>query len=357
MIDLRSDTVTKPTDAMRQAMAQAEVDDDVIDVDPTVDQLQRRTADLLGKEAALFVPSGTMANQIAVRLHCRPGDELLCDSGCHVFHYEQGGFAQLSGVVLRPLEGQFGVLQPEQLEGQIHPDNEHLVRTRLIWIENTHNRGGGRVQPFPQVTKICQWAHANDLRTHLDGARLMNAVVATGITAEQWAAGFDTVSICYSKGLGAPVGSAIAGSRELISVARRHRKLFGGGMRQAGIIAAGALHALEHHVERLAEDHVHARLLAEAVAASEGLSLYPDQIDTNMVIFKVAANLGTAAQFAAALKSRHVWMLAVGPDLLRAVTHLDVTTTQIVEAAKIIPQTAHDLATGRLVVREEEPAY
>ncbi len=357
MIDLRSDTVTKPTDAMRQAMGQAEVDDDVIDVDPTVDRLQRRTAELLGKEAALFVPSGTMANQIAVRLHCRPGDELLCESGCHVFHYEQGGFAQLSGVVLRTLDGQFGVLQPEQFKGQIHPDNEHLVRTRLIWIENTHNRGGGRVQPFEAVTRICHWARENGLRTHLDGARLMNAVVASGIAADRWADGFDTVSICYSKGLGAPVGSAIAGSRDMIAVARRHRKLFGGGMRQAGIIAAGALHALEHHVGRLAEDHANARTLAEAIATAEGLTLFPEQIDTNMVIFKVGPELGTAARFAAALKSRGVWMLAVGPDLLRAVTHLDVTRAQITAAADIIPQTARDLATGALVVQDEEPAY
>lgn len=357
MIDLRSDTVTKPTEAMRQAMATAEVDDDVIDVDPTVDRLQRRTAELLGKEAALYVPSGTMANQIAVRLHCQPGDELICESGCHVFHYEQGGFAQLTGVVARTIPGEFGVLQLDQLRGEVHPDNEHLVRTRLIWIENTHNRGGGRVQPMTTVQEIGDWARSQGLRTHLDGARLFNATVASGIPAAQWASGFDTVSVCFSKGLGAPVGSAIAGPRDLIAAARRHRKLFGGGMRQAGIIAAGALYALENHIDRLAEDHRHAQLLANAVSQSDGLTLFPKQIDTNMVIFRVAPELASAAQFAAALKSRGVWMLAVGADLLRAVTHLDVTAGQIREAVEVIPEVAHAMATGQLSVTAEEPAY
>ena len=190
MIDLRSDTVTKPTPAMRAAMAAAEVGDDVIDVDPTVDRLQRTTAEMLGKEAAIFMPSGTMTNQVAVRVHCKPGDELLCEAGCHIFHYEQGAFAQLSGVVARTLHGEYGVLRPDQFVGQIRPDNEHLVRTRLVCLENTHNRGAGRVQPYEDVVEICRWARAHGLRTHLDGARLFNAVVASGIPADRLGAAF-----------------------------------------------------------------------------------------------------------------------------------------------------------------------
>jgi threonine aldolase len=257
-IDLRSDTVTKPTAAMRQAMASAELGDDVIDVDPTCDKLQRRTAELLGKEAALFMPSGSMTNQIAIRIHCKPGDEFICETGCHVYNYEQGAFAQLSGVVARTVEGRESVLTVEQLRGLIRPANDHLVRTRLVAIENTHNRGAGKVQPFDVVRDICHWAHEQGLRTHLDGARLFNAVAATGIPARDWAQQFDTVSVCFSKGLGAPIGSALAGPQEMIQEARRHRKLFGGGMRQAGVIAAAALYALDHHRERLVEDHRHA---------------------------------------------------------------------------------------------------
>ena len=292
MIDLRSDTVTKPTPEMRRAMAEAEVDDDVIDVDPTVDRLQRLTAEILGKEAAIFMPSGTMTNQVAVRIHCKPGDELLCEAGCHIFQYEQGGFAQLSGIVARTLEGEYGVLRPEQFVGQIRPENEHLVRTRLVCLENTHNRGAGRIQPYPYVEQICHWAHDHQLRCHLDGARLFNAVVASGIAAADWAQHFDTVSVCFSKGLGAPVGSALAGSAELIQEARRHRKLFGGGMRQAGIIAAGALHALQYHRDRLAEDHENAQIIAESVRGCEGLTLCPKTVDTNIIIFDVDPALG-----------------------------------------------------------------
>jgi threonine aldolase len=357
MIDLRSDTVTRPTAAMRAAMAAAEVGDDVIDVDPTVDRLQRMTAELLGKEAALFVPSGTMSNQVAVRLHCRAGDELLCEAGCHIFHYEQGGFAQLSGVVARTLPGQHGKLRLADFEGQVHPDNEHLVRTRLVTLENTHNRGAGCVQPYDDVVAICQWAHAHGLRTHLDGARLFNAVVASGIAADTWASHFDTVSVCFSKGLGAPVGSAVVGDRALIGEARRHRKLLGGGMRQAGIIAAGALHALQFHRQRLALDHAHAQILAQAIRQTRGTRLVPDTVETNIVIFEVDASLGTAAVFAAALKMHGVWMLAIGPRLLRAVTHLDVTEDDAITAARLIPDVADQLARGQLQVRDVEPSY
>jgi threonine aldolase len=338
-IDLRSDTVTQPTAEMRKAMAEAEVGDDVIDVDPTVQRLQNLTAEILGKEAAIYMPSGSMTNQIAVRIHCKPGDELLCESGCHIYNYEQGAFAQLSGVVARTVEGQSGVLELDQLRGLIRPANEHLVRTRLVCLENTHNRGAGRVQPYETVGKICQWAHDNGLRTHLDGARLFNAVAATGIAAADWAQHFETVSVCFSKGLGAPVGSALAGPREMIQEARRHRKLFGGGMRQAGIIAAGALYALQHNRDRLSDDHATAQIIAQAVHETDGLLLRPEQVDTNIVIFHVDPALGTAAQFVAKLKEQAVLMLAISQTQVRAVTHLHITIADARRAADIMRKT------------------
>lgn len=321
---------------MRRAMAEAEVGDDVIDVDPTVEKLERRTAEILGKEAAIYMPSGTMTNQVAVRIHCKPGDEFICEAGCHIYNYEQAAYAQLSGVAVRPVEGQFGVMRLEQLEHLIRPENDHHVRTRLVCIENTHNRGAGRIQPYDEVVRITSWARQNGLGTHLDGARLFNAVVATGIAAHQWAQHFDTVSICFSKGLGAPVGSALAGPRDMIREARRHRKAFGGGMRQAGIIAAGALYALEHNRERLTEDHQKAQLLAAAIRQTDSLTLVPDQIDTNILIFEVHRRLGTAADFVASLERHGVRMLAIGPSRVRAVTHLDVTFEQVEQAARVV---------------------
>lgn len=342
-IDLRSDTVTKPTPAMRAAMANAEVGDDVIDVDPTCDRLERATATLLGKEAAIFMPSGSMTNQIAVRIHCKPGDEFICEEGCHIYNYEQAAYAQLSGVAPRTVIGQAGVLHVDQLRNLIRPVNDHLVRTRLVCLENTHNRGAGRIQPYETVTEICAWAHANGLRTHLDGARLFNAVAATKIPAAQWSQHFDTVSVCFSKGLGAPVGSALAGPKAMIQEARRHRKLFGGGMRQVGILAAGALYALEHHQERLTEDHAAAQILAAAVRETPGLTLTPEEVDTNIVIFRVDPNLATAADFVAALKERGVLALTTSATNVRLVTHLDVTAPQCRTAGEVIQATARSL--------------
>ena len=336
LIDLRSDTVTRPTPEMRAAMANAVVGDDVFDDDPTVHRLQERTAELLGKEAALFMPSGSMSNQIAVRIHCRPGDEFICEAGCHIYNYEQAAYAQLSGVAARTVEGEFGVLRPEQLHGLIRPENDHLVRTRMVCLENTHNRGAGKVLPYPVVEEICRWTHANGLIAHLDGARLFNAVVATGISAKDWSQHFDTISVCFSKGLGAPVGSALAGPKDLIKQARRARKLFGGGMRQAGVLAAAALYALDHHIARLAEDHANAKKLAAAIRRVPGLLLRPDAIDTNIVIFHVDPQRGTAADFSAKLKDRGVWMLPFAPQLVRAVTHLDVSSADIDRACEII---------------------
>ena len=340
VLDLRSDTVTRPTAGMRAAMAGAEVGDDVFDEDPTVHRLERRIADLLGKEAALFVPSGTMSNQIGVWLHCAPGDEFICEAGCHIYNYEQAAYAQLSGLAARPIVGEGGVLTVAQLEGLPRGGNDHVPQTRLICLENTHNRGAGRILPFEGVRQICAWAGANRLATHLDGARLFNAVVASGISAARWAEPFDTVSVCFSKGLGAPVGSALAGGKAHIVRARRRRKAFGGGMRQAGVLAAAALYALENHVERLAEDHAHARQLAKIIREAPGLRLEAETIDTNMLIFRVDGTLGTAASFVHRLKDAGLLMLPFGANLVRAVTHLDLTAADVAEAGRIVTQVA-----------------
>ena len=336
MIDLRSDTVTRPTPGMMEAIASAELGDDVIDVDPTVDKLQKLTAEILGKDAAIFMPSGSMTNQIAVRVHCQPGDEFLCEEQCHIYNYEQAAFAQLSGLVARTVPGQDGILNVEQLRGLIRPDSEHMVRTRLVCLENTHNRGGGRVWPFDPMIDICRWALEEGLKTHLDGARLFNAVAATGIEAHRWAAKFDSVSVCFSKGLGAPVGSCLAGSAEFIRKARRARKLFGGAMRQAGIIAAGALYGLQNHRERLVEDHRHARLLGDVIRECPELRLTPDAIDSNIVIFSISSSLGNAKAFLAELEKRRVRAMAMGPTQIRMVTHLDVSREQVLEACEAI---------------------
>jgi threonine aldolase len=356
-IDLRSDTVTRPSKEMRQAMANAEVGDDVIDVDPTCERLQKLTAEILGKEAALFMPSGSMTNQVGVRVHCKPGDEFICEAGCHIYNYEQGAFAQLSGVVSKTVEGKAGVLHVDQLRGLIRPENDHLVRTRLVCLENTHNRGAGKIQPYENVVAICEWAKEAGLRRHLDGARLWNATAATGIAEGGWAKHFDTVSVCFSKGLGAPVGSALAGPKDLIKEARRHRKLFGGAMRQAGVIAAGALYALQNNRQRLTQDHANAQIVAEAVRTANGLSLQPDTVETNIVIFRVEHRLGSAAEFAAELKAAGVLSLAISPTQVRMVTHLDVSEAQCVQAAKIIRESAERLAGGKKTAKELEPAY
>jgi threonine aldolase len=323
---------------MRAAMAAAEVGDDVFGDDPTVLRLQARVAEMLGKEAAIFVPSGTMSNLIGVRLHCRPGDELICEANCHLYWYEQGGYAQINGAAARPVQGEYGVIRLEQVQDLIRPGNVHFTRTRLLCLENTHNRGGGRIQPYETVTAICRWAAENKLRTHLDGARLFNAVAATGIEAPRWTQHFDTVSVCFSKGLGAPVGSALTGPRELIAEGLRHRKVFGGGMRQSGILAAAALYALEHHVERLTEDHANAQRLAVGIRRIEELRLEPESIDTNLVFFRVDPAWGTAAEFATQLKQHGVLMLASGPATMRAATHLDVNAAAVDRAVEAIEQ-------------------
>ena len=335
-IDLRSDTVTKPTPQMRRAIADAEVGDAVIDVDPTVERLEALTAEILGKETAVFMPSGSMTNQIALRVHCGRSSEFLCEADCHIYHYEQGAFAQLSGLVAQTVAGDGGVLQVDQLKNLIRPENEHMVRTQLVCLENTHNRWGGRILPQKTVEEICHWAKQNGLKRHLDGARLWNASVATGISPQKLVEPFDSVSVCFSKGLGAPVGSALAGDHSFILEARRSRKLFGGGMRQAGIIAAGALHALEQHRDRLADDHNHAQRLREACESCGPLAIRGNRVDTNIVICEVDGSWTSADKLVVTLEKHGVRCLAIDPQAIRFVTHLDVDATQIEAACKII---------------------
>ncbi|MHC4982250.1 MAG: low-specificity L-threonine aldolase [Planctomycetota bacterium] len=332
MIDLRSDTITKPTPAMRQAMAQAEVGDDVLGDDPTVAKLERRTAEILGKEAAVYMPSGTMTNQVAIRTHTEPGDEMICDDQTHTYFYEAGAPAALSGVMVRLIAGERGIFTAQQVKAALRPQNVHFPPTKLIFVENTHNRGGGSIWPIERIIEVTKAARRAGLRTHLDGARLWNAAVATGVSEAEYARHFDSVSVCFSKGLGAPVGSALAGSAEFIARARRFRKMFGGGMRQAGIIAAGALYALENHRDRLAEDHANARMLAGGLAELPGVELDPATVETNIVIFRVTK--APAAEVIEHLKAEGVLVLATGPDSIRAVTSLMVSSQEIEQAAK-----------------------
>ncbi|TAL11790.1 MAG: low-specificity L-threonine aldolase [Nitrospirae bacterium] len=336
MIDLRSDTVTKPSPAMREAMATAEVGDDVFGEDPTVNRLQETAARLLGKEAALFVPSGTMANQLAVRLHTRPGDEIIVEAGAHVVRYESGAAAGLSGVQTCWLQGTRGILTVEQIEAAIRPPDYHNPPTTLICLENTHNRGGGTIYPLDPIKAIRKAAEPRGIAMHLDGARLFNAVVATGIPASEYARHFETVSFCLSKGLGAPVGSLICADRERITKLRRLRKMFGGGMRQAGILAAAGLYALDHNIARLAEDHVHAKTLAATLAGLPGLRINPDHVETNIVVFDIGETRRTADEALAALKAEGLLLVPFSPTTLRAVTHLDVSRGQIEQACAIL---------------------
>jgi threonine aldolase len=325
---------------MRAAMQAAPVGDDVFGEDPTVNRLEEKVANLLGKEAALFVPSGTMSNQICLRTHTQPGDEVICETGCHIYNNEAGGPAVLSGLTCRTIDGDHGILDVTLLDGKVRPINDHQVRSRVVSLENTHNRGGGRVYPLEKIQAISAWARAQGLIMHLDGARLWNAVVASNIAPATWARHFDSVSVCFSKGLGAPVGSALAGPRDFITKARRVRKVFGGGMRQAGVIAAAALYALENHVERLAEDHRNAQVISRAIADAPGLCLDPPEVETNLIWFHVDPDLGTARELAAAWMQRGVLVHVVGAQVMRACTHLDVSAAQAARAAETIQRTA-----------------
>jgi threonine aldolase len=345
-IDLRSDTVTRPTAAMRAAMASAEVGDDVYGEDPTVRRLEERCADLFGKEAALFVSSGTMANQVALGVLARGGDEVICEQGAHCFSFEGGAMAALWGIQARTLPGDRGVLDPAAVEAAIRPADDHYPRTRAVAIENTHNRGGGRAWPLAAVRAVGEVAARRGLALYVDGARLMNAVVATGVSARDYAAPATLASLCFSKGLGAPVGSVLAGPRDLVREARRLRKRLGGGLRQAGILAAAALHALDHHVARLAEDHAHARRLATLLVERAGAQIvFP--VETNLVF---AAFPGRdARQLSAHLREHGVLCNPEGsrPDVLRLVTHLDVSGAEVEEAAARVARVAADPALDK----------
>jgi threonine aldolase len=336
MIDLRSDTVTKPTPTMREAMARAEVGDDMNGEDPTVNRLEKLMAELLGKEAAVYACSGTQSNQMGVRAHCQSGDELLIDQAGHIANFEAGAPAALSGVSCRTLAGQRGMLDIEQLEGKVRADNQHLCVTRLVCVENTTNLGGGACYPLDQLNRVGEWAHRYGLKVHMDGARLFNAVVASGRSVAEICRHVDTVSICFSKGLGCPMGSILVGSRDEIYRARRARKLFGGALRQAGIVAASAVYAMEHHVERLRDDHDNARAFAEAIRGISGVTWEHPDVQTNIVFFRIDASLGNAAQLAYKLKQKGVFMGALGPQMLRACTHLDVSREDVLRAAKTV---------------------
>ena len=346
MIDLRSDTVTRPTHEMRRAIANAEVGDAVIDIDPTTDRLERLTAEMLGKEAAIFMPSGSMTNQVAIRIHCGRGTEFICEAGCHIYNWEQAAFAQLSGVVAQTVLGNDGVMVAEQLHNLIRPENDHMVRTSLVCLENTHNRAGGRIQPPEDVEEICAWAYRNGLRTHLDGARLWNAAAASRVSEAELARSFDSVSVCFSKGLGAPVGSALVGSRDFIAEAKRARKLFGGAMRQSGMIAAGALFAIENNRERLVEDHAHAQMIGQAVAECEVLQVSGGSIDTNIIAIVIDAAWGSAKQFVLELEKHGLRCFAIGPQSIRLVTHLDVSRADIEQACDILRRVASTCETS-----------
>ncbi|MDA1008452.1 MAG: GntG family PLP-dependent aldolase [Planctomycetota bacterium] len=338
IIDLRSDTVTRPTAAMWDAMRSAPLGDDVLGDDPTVARLEETIANRLGKESALFTPSGTMANQIAIRCHTQPGDELICHSESHIIHYETGGPAALSGCSIRSLTGVDGLFDADAVDASARPESIHAPRSALVEVENTHNRAGGTIWPIDQFARVAEAAHAHGLAVHLDGARLFNACVAAGYDPSSFASHADTVSVCFSKGLGAPVGSALCGRRDLISRARRFRKMFGGGMRQSGILAAACLHALDHHVARLTDDHANARRLSRALSNINGLSLThkSEQTPTNMVFFDLKATPSDAAPartLCTQLAALGVLMLPTSAVRVRAVTHLDVSAESIDSAA------------------------
>ena len=337
-VDLRSDTVTRPTPGMRRAIAEAEVGDDVYGEDPSVLRLEAMAAERLGKEAALFVPSGTMANQIAIRVHTRAGDELICEAGGHPYNYEAGATAMVSGVSTRALPSERGLLEPEAVRRTIRAADPHFAPHTLLVVEDTSNRGGGTVHPLARLDALAEVAHAAGLATHLDGARLWNGVVASTDPADRRLRGYDTVSMCLSKGLGAPVGSVLAGPRAVMEAARRFRKALGGGMRQAGFLAAAGVYALEHHIDRLAEDHVRAAILADGLRA-RGYTLRPPE--TNMVYVTVSDPEAAAAR----LSALGVRASAATPTELRLVLHLDVDDTGVARAVDAFATLADDLVT------------
>ena len=324
VVDLRSDTVTRPTPEMRRAMAEAEVGDDVYGEDPTINRLEQRAAIIFGREGAIFVPSGTMGNQIAIRLHTHHGQEVICEERAHIFNYEMATMAAFSGCVPRPIHGEDGILTWVEVAKRIAPKIYYRAPTGLVSLESTHNMAGGTVYPPEIAEEICDGAHNANLPVHLDGARIFNAAVALGRTVAEITRKFDSVMFCLSKGLGAPVGSLLVANREFIDQARACRKMLGGGMRQAGILAAAGLIALEKMPARLADDHANARFLAEGLARVPGIKLDPSRVPTNIVVFEISGTGMTSAELSRRLAERNVLMNGINPEQMRLVTHMDV---------------------------------
>lgn len=338
MVDLRSDTVTQPTPAMKRAMVEAPLGDDVLGDDPTVQRLEQDCANLCGKEAALFVPSGTMANQIAITLHTRPGDEILLEAGAHPFNYEAAGASVIAGVQIRPLPGTQGILEPDTVAAAIRHEDDHYAPATLLCVEDTANRGGGTVYPVDRLNALAELAHSRGLATHMDGARVMNAVVASGIALDVRTSQYDTVSFCFSKGLGAPVGSILCGSAPMMRRGRRIRKLLGGGMRQSGMLAAAAIYSLDHHVDRLADDHRRARRLAEGLVEL-GFTLTAPQ--TNILY----VDIPNAEEAVGDLGRQQIHCLAISPNKIRLVTHLGVDDDGIERTIQGFSQQANTFRT------------
>jgi threonine aldolase len=335
-IDLYSDTKTKPTAEMRRFMMAAEVGDEQKDEDPTVLRLCAMVAELLGKENAMFLPSGTMCNEIAIHVHCRPGEEVICDETAHIVIAEAGGPAALSGVMVNPIRGKRGIYTGEQLRAAVRAESRYTPRSRLVEVEQTSNLGGGSVWPLATIQDVAQTARSLGLTLHMDGARLFNAVVASGVSAAAYAEPFDSAWVDFTKGLGAPVGAALAGSRDFIREGWRFKQQWGGAMRQAGIIAAAGIYALEHHVERLRVDHENAQRLAQGLAGLRGIEIDPTEVETNLVFFRLAPGSGwTAPDLARALREHGIEVGAFGPSLIRAVTHLDVGREDIDRALAV----------------------
>jgi threonine aldolase len=323
IIDFRSDTVTKPTPAMHDAMMNAKVGDDVFGEDPSINKLEKLSADMFGMEAALFCPSGTMTNQIAIKCHTQPGDEVICDESSHVYQYEGGGIAFNSGASVKLLPGDRGRITADQVLSAIQPDDAHRPHSSLVCLENTSNRGGGSCYDFNEIKKIQSVCKENSLAFHLDGARLWNALIAKNETPKQYGEVFDSISICLSKSLGCPVGSLLLGKKDFIKKARRVRKVFGGGMRQAGFLAAAGIYALQNNINRLAEDHEHARQIAEVIAGKNFVKLVLP-VETNIIIFELNDSI-TAPQLVAKMKEHNILGYAISPNRVRLVTHLDIT--------------------------------
>jgi len=346
MIDLRSDTVTKPTPSMRRAMMEAEVGDDVYGEDPTVNRLEQRAAELTGKEAALFVPTGTMGNTIAVKIHTEHGQEVICESRAHLLNYELAMMAWFSGCIARPIPTDDGILSWDQIKRELRPLGPHWAPTGLIAIENTHNMAGGTVYPLRAIREICAGAHERGLKVHIDGARVFNASSATGVPVRDIAAPADTIMFCLSKGLGAPVGSMLAGPADAIARGRLYRKRLGGGMRQAGVLAAAGLVALEETPRRLADDHLNAKFLAESLARIRGIQLDATKVVTNILVFNVSGTGLVSGEISSRLKQRGILINGINDREMRAVTHYDVNRAACEQAV----QAMAEAVTGRSAV-------